>query len=97
MREAKVDDRIVVAGPDAPDVATCPACDCEVRKRRRRCMDKTVTGTTVTYVGSARSVRSAIDRAAETPRAGRAAVVCRLVAEEYPTKEESSWLRPVRR
>jgi hypothetical protein len=43
MREAKVGNRIVVAGPDAPDVATCPACGSEVRKRSRRCMDKSVT------------------------------------------------------
>jgi hypothetical protein len=39
MREAKVEDKIVVAGPDTPDVAKCPACGGEVHKRKRRRMD----------------------------------------------------------
>jgi hypothetical protein len=43
MRKARAGDRTVVAGPDAPDVARCPACGSEVHKRKRRCMDKTVT------------------------------------------------------
>jgi len=43
MRKARYEGRTVVAGPDAPDVATCPACGCQVVKRSRRCMDKTVT------------------------------------------------------
>jgi hypothetical protein len=43
MRQAKFKGRIVTAGPDTPDVATCPACGGEVRKRKRRRMDKTVT------------------------------------------------------
>jgi hypothetical protein len=39
MREAQVDDKIVVAGPETPDVAKCPACGGEVHKRKRRRMD----------------------------------------------------------
>ena len=36
MRDAMIDDRQVLASPEAPDVATCPACGGEVRKRKRR-------------------------------------------------------------
>jgi hypothetical protein len=43
MRDAKIDNRTVEAGPDAPAVARCPACGHEVHKRGRRTMDKTVT------------------------------------------------------
>lgn len=43
MHKARVGDRVVVAGPDAPDVATCPECGAEVQKRKRRTMDKTTT------------------------------------------------------
>jgi uncharacterized C2H2 Zn-finger protein len=43
MREAKVGNRLVVAGPDAPEVGRCPACGAEVQKRKRRTMDKTTT------------------------------------------------------
>jgi hypothetical protein len=43
MREAEIDGRLVVAGPDAPRVARCPACGAEVQKRKRRTMDKTTT------------------------------------------------------
>lgn len=43
MREARINGRIVEAGPDAPDVAQCPECGHEVIKRSRRTMDKTVT------------------------------------------------------
>ena len=34
--EAKVDGELIQAGPDSPEVATCPACGGEVRKRRRK-------------------------------------------------------------
>jgi hypothetical protein len=39
MREAKVEDKIAVAGPDTLDVAECPVCGGEVHKRKRRRMD----------------------------------------------------------
>jgi len=43
MRDAKVKGRLVVAGPDSPEVAQCPACGGEVHKRKRRLMDGSVT------------------------------------------------------
>ena len=43
MREAKVEGEVVVAGPDTPDVAQCPACGGEVHKRKRRRMDGSVS------------------------------------------------------
>jgi hypothetical protein len=43
MRKAAVGEKTVTAGPDSPEVATCPACGGEVRKRKRRRMDKTIT------------------------------------------------------
>jgi uncharacterized protein with PIN domain len=43
MREATAGKRQVTAGPDSPEVARCPACGSEVRKRSRRTMDDTVT------------------------------------------------------
>ena len=43
MRDAMKDGRLVVAGPDAPDVATCPDCGHEVHRRSRKTMDKTIT------------------------------------------------------
>ena len=43
MREAKVEDEVVVAGPDTPDVAECPACGGEIHKRKRRRMDGSVS------------------------------------------------------
>jgi hypothetical protein len=39
MREAKVEDEIIVTGPDSPNVAQCPICGGEVHKRSRRRMD----------------------------------------------------------
>jgi hypothetical protein len=36
MLEAKVDGVLVKAGPKSPDVAECPACKGEVRKRKRK-------------------------------------------------------------
>ena len=36
MREAKLDGRTVHAGPDSPEVAECPVCGGEVRKRKRK-------------------------------------------------------------
>jgi hypothetical protein len=46
MREAKVEGRLVQAGPDSPGTALCPACGGVVRKRKRRRMDG---GTTYFY------------------------------------------------
>ena len=43
MREAKVNGRLVSAGPDAPAEAVCPSCGEVVRKRRRRKSDGQVT------------------------------------------------------
>jgi hypothetical protein len=43
MQDARVNGRVVIAAPEAPDVATCPECGAEVRKRQRRRMDKSVT------------------------------------------------------
>ena len=36
MLEAKVNGRLIKAGPDSPEVAQCPACGGEVRKRKRK-------------------------------------------------------------
>jgi hypothetical protein len=36
MREAKLNGRAVQAGPDSPEIAQCPACGGEVRKRKRK-------------------------------------------------------------
>jgi hypothetical protein len=41
MRDAKLNGRPVLAGPDSPDVALCPACGGEVKKRRRSDSGKT--------------------------------------------------------
>ncbi len=43
MRDAMVNGKLVLAGPDAPDEATCPECGGQVRKRKRRRMDGQVT------------------------------------------------------
>jgi uncharacterized C2H2 Zn-finger protein len=43
MREARLNGKTVTAGPDSPELGKCPACGCEVRKRKRRTMDETVT------------------------------------------------------
>ena len=43
MREAKVEGEVVIAGPNTPDVAECPACGGEIHKRKRRRMDGGVT------------------------------------------------------
>jgi hypothetical protein len=43
MQDARVKGKLVIAGPDAPDVAVCPDCGGEVRKRKRSRMDKGVT------------------------------------------------------
>jgi hypothetical protein len=43
MKEAEVNGKTVVARPDAPDTAVCPDCGTEVWKRRRTCMDGTIT------------------------------------------------------
>ena len=43
MREAQVNGQIVQAGPDSPEVATCPACGGVVEKRKRRTMGGQVT------------------------------------------------------
>jgi hypothetical protein len=36
MQEARVNGRLVMAGPDAPEVGLCPCCGCVVEKRKRR-------------------------------------------------------------
>jgi hypothetical protein len=36
MLEAKVDGHLIKANPDSPEVAQCPACGGEVRKRKRK-------------------------------------------------------------
>ena len=36
MREAKLDVRMLQAGPDSPEIAECPAYGGEVRKRKRK-------------------------------------------------------------
>ena len=43
MREAQIDGKLVIANKDAPDEATCPSCGSPVRKRKRKCLDGTVT------------------------------------------------------
>ena len=43
MREALVNDRLVVAGPRSPEKAICPSCGEEVKKRGRRRMDRRLT------------------------------------------------------
>jgi hypothetical protein len=36
MREAKLNECAVQAGPDSPEIAQCPVCGGEVRKRKRK-------------------------------------------------------------
>jgi hypothetical protein len=36
MREAKLNGRTVQANPDSPEIAECPVCGGEVRKRKRK-------------------------------------------------------------
>lgn len=43
MREAQVNGQMMQAGPDSPDVATCPSCGGIVEKRKRRTMGSQVT------------------------------------------------------
>lgn len=43
MKEAELNGKLVVAGPDSPDTAICPDCGTEVKKRRRARMDGTVS------------------------------------------------------
>ena len=43
MRKARVNGRLVVAESRAPDTAACPECGAEVQKRRRKCMDGSIT------------------------------------------------------
>ncbi|MCP4536457.1 MAG: hypothetical protein GY832_04860 [Chloroflexi bacterium] len=43
MREAQVNEQTVSAGPDSPDVATCPSCGAIVEKRKRKMMSGHVT------------------------------------------------------
>jgi hypothetical protein len=43
MRKAMVDGQLVPASPEAPTVATCPACGGEVKKRKRRRTGREVT------------------------------------------------------
>ena len=43
MRKARVNGHFVLAGPDTPDEALCPACGAVVQKRKRRRSDGHVT------------------------------------------------------
>ncbi len=43
MKKAIAHDKLIVAGPEAPEVAICPDCGAEVVKRKRTCMDGSVT------------------------------------------------------
>jgi hypothetical protein len=43
MKKALVDGKLVEASPEAPEMATCPGCGGEVRKRKRRRSDGDVT------------------------------------------------------
>jgi hypothetical protein len=43
MREAELNRKLVVAGPNAPDAGIRPDCGAEVQKRERRCVGGTVT------------------------------------------------------
>jgi hypothetical protein len=36
VHKARLNGRLVEAGPDSPEVALCPACGEEVRKRKRK-------------------------------------------------------------
>jgi hypothetical protein len=41
MQDARVGRQLVLAGPDSPDVAVCPACGGQVKKRKRTAGGKT--------------------------------------------------------
>ena len=43
MKEARVEGRLVTAEADSPERGRCPECGTEVHKRRRTCMDGSVT------------------------------------------------------
>ena len=43
MQKVKANGQIVSAGPDSPEVATCPACGGVVKKRKRRIMSGQAT------------------------------------------------------
>lgn len=43
MKEARVNGKLVTAGPDAPETAVCPACGAQVRRRYVTRMDGEVT------------------------------------------------------
>ncbi|MFW6150911.1 MAG: hypothetical protein ACOC6A_05190 [Chloroflexota bacterium] len=43
MKEAVVNGKLVVAGPNAPDTAVCPDCGTEVQKRHVKRMDGSIT------------------------------------------------------
>jgi hypothetical protein len=43
MRKARVNGRLVLAAPESPDVALCPACGEPVEKRKRARQDRQVT------------------------------------------------------
>ena len=43
MREAMVNGRLVVAGPDSPEKASCPSCSGVITKRKRKTMDGRLT------------------------------------------------------
>ena len=43
MKDARVNGRLVIAGPDAPHAGQCPDCGAEVQKRQRTRMDGSVS------------------------------------------------------
>jgi hypothetical protein len=43
MKRARVNGKLVSAGPDAPDTGSCPECGGAVQRRRRTRMDGAVT------------------------------------------------------
>ena len=43
MQKATVNGQTVSAGPDSPEIATCPACGGIVKKRKRRKMGGGIT------------------------------------------------------
>jgi hypothetical protein len=43
MKDADINQKLVVAGPDPPDTGVSPDCSAQVEKRKRTCMDRSIT------------------------------------------------------
>jgi hypothetical protein len=43
MKEAQLNGRLVLAGPDSPEMAFCPSCRGVVKRRKRRRQDGLMT------------------------------------------------------